>query len=77
MAPGPAHLQSLVLHDTASGAHRAVPADALFVLIGSQPRSERLGKAVARDRHGFVLTGPDLAAGIRHRWPPGGLAAAA
>ena len=36
---GTGHLQSLVLHDTASGARRSVPADALFVLIGSQPRT--------------------------------------
>ena len=36
---GTGHLQSLVLEDTASGARRSVPADALFVLIGSQPRT--------------------------------------
>ncbi|HXZ71703.1 MAG TPA: FAD-dependent oxidoreductase, partial [Streptosporangiaceae bacterium] len=36
---GTGHLQSLVLQDTASGARRNVPADALFVLIGSQPRT--------------------------------------
>ena len=47
---GAGHLQSLVLEDTASGARRTVPADALFVLIGAQPRTEWLGEAVARDR---------------------------
>jgi thioredoxin reductase (NADPH) len=41
----------------------------LFVLIGGQPRTEWLGQAVARDRWGFILTGPDLPAGIRARWP--------
>ena len=66
---GAGHLQSLVLEDTASGARRTVPADALFVLIGAQPRTEWLGEAVARDRQGFILTGPDLPAGTR--WPPG------
>ena len=66
---GTGHLQSLVLEDTASGARRSVPADALFVLIGSQPRTQWLGEAVARDRRGFILTGPDLPAGTR--WPPG------
>src|SRR5207248_3599635 len=30
------HLQSLVLQDTDSGARRSVPADALFVLVGSR-----------------------------------------
>ena len=39
---GTGHLQSLVLQDTASGARRSVPADALFVLIGAQPRTEWL-----------------------------------
>ena len=63
------HLQSLVLADTASGARRSVPADALFVLIGAQPRTQWLGDSVARDRRGFILTGPDLPAGTR--WPPG------
>jgi thioredoxin reductase (NADPH) len=68
---GLSHLQSLVLKDTASGARRSVPADALFVLIGSQPRTQWLGEAVARDRWGFILTGLDLPAGTGHRWPPG------
>jgi thioredoxin reductase len=66
---GTGHLESLVLADTASGARRTVPADALFVLIGAQPRTDWLGEAVSRDRWGFILTGPDLPAG--HRWPSG------
>jgi thioredoxin reductase len=65
------HLQSLVLADTRSGVRHSVPADALFVLIGSQPRTQWLGEAIARDQWGFILTGPDLPAGTGHRWPPG------
>ena len=57
---GTSHLQSLILQDAASGARRSVPADALFVLIGSQPRTQWLGEAVARDQLGFICTGPDL-----------------
>jgi thioredoxin reductase len=57
---GADHLESLVLEDKESGARRSVPADALFVLIGSQPRTEWLGDSVARDQWGFILTGPDL-----------------
>ena len=68
---GTGHLESLVLEDTISGARRTVPADALFVLIGSQPRTHWLGDCVARDRRGFILTGPDLPADTGHRWPPG------
>ena len=56
------HLQSLVLQDTASQARRTVPAGALFVLIGAQPRTHWLGPALARDRWGFIATGPDLPA---------------
>jgi len=66
---GSGHLRSLVLADTASGATRTVPADALFVLIGAQPRTDWLGDAVARDQWGFILTGPDLPA--ETRWPSG------
>src|SRR5262249_32140633 len=68
---GTGHLESLVLADTADGARRGVPADALFILIGSQPRTQWLGESVARDRWGFILTGPDLLASTGHRWPPG------
>jgi thioredoxin reductase (NADPH) len=68
---GTSHLQSLVLEDTTSGARRSVPADALFILIGSQPRTEWLGASVARDQWGFILTGPDLPGGTGTRWPPG------
>jgi len=61
------HLQSLVLEDTASGARRTVPADGLFVFIGAQPRTQWLGEAVARDRSGFLRTGPDLPASAHAR----------
>jgi thioredoxin reductase (NADPH) len=68
---GTGGLESLVLADTASGARRSVPADALFVLIGSQPRTQWLGEAIARDQRGFILTGPDLPAGTGGRhWHP-------
>jgi thioredoxin reductase (NADPH) len=70
---GAGRLESLVLQDTASGARRSVPADALFVLIGSQPRTQWLSGSVARDRRGFILTGPDLPGGPSSRWPPGHL----
>ena len=59
---GAGRLPSLILHDTATRTQRTVPADALFVLIGSQPRTEWLGDNVARDQWGFILTGPDLPA---------------
>jgi thioredoxin reductase len=59
-AAGSDYLESLVLEDRQSGARQSVPADAVFVLIGAQPRTEWLEGIVARDRLGFILTGPDL-----------------
>jgi thioredoxin reductase len=57
---GTDHLKSLVLEDTETRARCSVPADSLFVLIGSEPRTEWLGESVARDRWGFILTGQDV-----------------
>ncbi len=42
---------------------RTVPAAAVFVLIGAEPRTEWLPGSIARDRWGFLLTGSDLLAG--------------
>ncbi len=66
---GTSHLESLVLQDAVSGARRSVPADALFILIGSQPRTEWLGAGVTRDQQGFILTGSDLLSDASAGWP--------
>ncbi len=65
---GTDHLESLVLEDTKTRARRSVPADGLFVLIGSEPRTEWLGEGLARDRWGFILTGQDVLDGPGARW---------
>jgi thioredoxin reductase (NADPH) len=62
---GGAHLEQLVLRNTATGTEETVPADALFVLIGARPLTEWLPNELARDRKGFLLTGADIAGG----WP--------
>jgi thioredoxin reductase (NADPH) len=64
---GSDHLESLVLEDRESGQRSDVPADALFVLIGSAPRAEWLADTVACDQWGFILTGPDLPDEVRQR----------
>jgi thioredoxin reductase len=66
---GSDHLKSLMLEDTTTGARRSVPAGGLFVLIGSEPRTEWLGEDLARDRWGFILTGQDVPDGVRTGWP--------
>jgi len=68
---GTDHLQSLVLRDNVSGALRTVSADALFILIGSQPRTQWLGDSIARDQWGFIFTGPDLPGGASASWSHG------
>jgi len=67
---GGAHLERLVLRNTATGAEDTVAADALFVLIGARPLTEWLPNELARDRKGFLLTGADVAAGWPLRRPP-------
>jgi thioredoxin reductase (NADPH) len=60
-AEGEDRLERLHVLDRRSGEVDPVDADALFLLIGSEPRTGWLDGAVARDDWGFVLTGPDLA----------------
>jgi len=63
---GSGRLEQLSLRDNRSGAGQTVPAAALFVLIGADPRTQWLRETIACDRRGYVLTGRDLA----HAGPP-------
>ncbi len=65
---GTDHLTSLTLEDTTTRARRSVPAGGLFVLIGSEPRTEWLGEDLARDRWGFILTGQNVPDDARTDW---------
>ncbi|HEV8167053.1 MAG TPA: FAD-dependent oxidoreductase, partial [Actinomycetota bacterium] len=68
---GQEHLEWLRLCDTRTGSVREVAANFLFVFIGAAPCTEWLDGVIARDRAGFVLTGPDLLVGGRRPagWP--------
>ncbi len=68
---GDEQLESIVVRDRASGAVERVPTSGLFVMIGAEPRTEWLDGVVARDPHGFILTGADLATGSddTNGWP--------
>jgi thioredoxin reductase (NADPH) len=57
---GSDHLEQIVLRNADTGDERTVDASALFIFIGSAPRSEMLAGIVERDENGFILTGPDL-----------------
>jgi thioredoxin reductase (NADPH) len=69
-AHGDGHLEALTLVDRDTGRTEDVMASWLFVFIGAAPRTDWLGPDVVRDDHGFVLTGPELAASEHgRRWP--------
>jgi thioredoxin reductase (NADPH) len=57
---GDGRLQHLLLRNSATGEEDTVAADALFVLIGARPHTQWLPAEIARDEHGFLLTGAEL-----------------
>ncbi|MDQ3933882.1 MAG: FAD-dependent oxidoreductase [Actinomycetota bacterium] len=58
---GDGRLEHLVLRD--GSGEETTDADGLFVLIGARPHTGWLPDEIARDEHGFVLTGDDLPGG--------------
>ena len=61
-AEGEGHVERVALTSLEEGVCRVEEADALFVFIGTRPRSDWLPPDVLRDAKGFVLTGRDLMA---------------
>jgi len=61
-AGGENGLETLMLR--ARDGERTVPADALFVFIGAEPRTEWLPAAIERDERGFVLTKDDYSTNV-------------
>ncbi|MFT5142387.1 MAG: thioredoxin reductase (NADPH) [Rhodothermales bacterium] len=57
---GSERLTSLVLENLTTGEPSQVDASYLFVFIGARPRTDWLQGQISCDKHGFVLTGPDL-----------------
>ena len=62
-ARGEGHLEAITIRDRGTGRAEEVATSWLFVFIGAAPRTDWLGDRVARDPHGFVVTGNDLTAG--------------
>ncbi|MEN8376892.1 MAG: FAD-dependent oxidoreductase [Gemmatimonadota bacterium] len=56
---GEERLEAITLADASSGATREARADAVFVFIGTAPRTDILADLVARDSEGFIFTGRD------------------
>ena len=59
---GDGRVERVALTSLDDGLSQVEEADALFVFIGTRPRSDWLPSSVLRDNKGFVLTGRDLIA---------------
>ena len=57
---GESRLESISIACEVSGETHTVPASALFIFIGAEPRTAWLDGVIERDPRGFILTGPDL-----------------
>lgn len=59
-AAGTDHLETLTLLNNRTGTSEEVTCARMFIFIGAAPRTDWLDGVLARDGHGFILTGPDL-----------------
>jgi thioredoxin reductase (NADPH) len=59
-AIGSTRLESLIINHKNDQTEKTIPASALFIFIGAVPHTDWLGDRVARDSHGFILSGPDI-----------------
>jgi len=68
---GSGSLETVTVAHSETGQQEILPAAALFIFIGAVPRTEWVADVVARDAHGFILTGPELTRGGRRPrgWP--------
>jgi thioredoxin reductase (NADPH) len=57
---GDGKLEAVTLRVGEPGETRTLPASAMFVFIGAQPRTELVAGLLERDDKGFIKTGPDL-----------------
>jgi thioredoxin reductase (NADPH) len=59
-ATGASNLEGITIHDANGGADETVPASALFIFIGAEPRTDWVAGVLLRDAQGYILTGSDL-----------------
>ena len=57
---GQARLEALTLEDVRTGQREQVPAAAVFVMIGAEPRTRWRRDLVKLNNGGFILTGRDV-----------------
>jgi thioredoxin reductase (NADPH) len=68
-AHGDGRLEAITIANSATGEQRTVPATAMFIFIGAQPRTDWVDGVLERDAMGFILTGPEL---MKEGQPPKG-----
>jgi len=57
---GTSRLEAVTVRDTITGEVQDLPAAAMFIFIGTTPRTRMVADVVERDDQGFILTGRDL-----------------
>jgi thioredoxin reductase (NADPH) len=57
---GAGRLEAIDVQDTTSGDTRTLDAAAVFIFVGSAPRTGMVAELVARDQRGFILTGREV-----------------
>jgi thioredoxin reductase (NADPH) len=65
---GQSRLERVDYTNIETGERCALDCAALFIFIGTAPRTDAFKDVVLRDEKGFIVTGPDLKA-CGHRWP--------
>ena len=67
---GTGRLECLTLRNIESGEERTLNSDAMFIFIGTAPRTEMVANLLARNDQGYILTGLDLPRvnGRPHGW---------
>ena len=65
---GNGQLEYITLADRANDTTEQLPAAALFIMIGGEPHTEWLPDEIARDVHGYVITGRDLLQQTQLHW---------
>jgi thioredoxin reductase (NADPH) len=69
---GGERLERITIASDALGTSETIPASSVFIFIGAEPRTDWLEAVLARDEHGFLLTGPDLPRDPRRHERPNG-----
>ncbi|GAB3570320.1 NAD(P)/FAD-dependent oxidoreductase [Spelaeicoccus albus] len=67
---GTERLETVTIRDAATGGTEELTTSGIFVFVGASPRTDWLPPQIARDKRGFILTGPALG-DRRHRTADG------